>query len=165
MVFHALTGYSHITGSAGPGHPTAGWWSGVVGPGLALDTDTWCVIVPNVLGGCQGSTGPSSFAPDGKEWGSRFPYVTIRDQVLATKVLAEQLGIDTFAAVLGGSIGGMHALEWAIMFPDSYQRLALIATSAITSADQLGGNSLQREAIMVDPFFEGGDYYDHDEGP
>ena len=165
LVFHALTGDSHITGSAGPGHPTAGWWSGVVGPGLALDTDTWCVIVPNVLGGCQGSTGPSSFAPDGKEWGSRFPYVTIRDQVLATKVLAEQLGIDTFAAVLGGSMGGMHALEWAIMFPDSYERLALIATSAITSADQLGGNSLQREAIMVDPFFEGGDYYDHDEGP
>ena len=107
----------------------------------------------------------STFAPDGKEWGSRFPYVTIRDQVSATKVLAEQLGINTFAAILGGSMGGMHALEWAIMFPDSYERLALIATSAITSADQLGGNSLQREAIMVDPLFEGGDYYDHDEGP
>ena len=165
LVFHALTGDSHIMGAAGPGHPTAGWWSGVVGPGLAIDTDKWFVVVPNVLGGCQGSTGPSSFAPDGKEWGSRFPYVTVRDQVNATAILQEKLEISRFHAVIGGSMGGMHALEWALLRPDSAEKLALIATSAITSADQLGGNSLQREAITVDPFFNSGDYYDMDEGP
>ncbi len=137
----------------------------MIGPGLAIDTNVWCVIVPNVLGGCQGSTGPASFAPQGHEWGSRFPYLTIRDQTRATKKLAEELGIARLAAVIGGSMGGMHALEWAIEFPDSLERLGLIATSAETSADQLGGNSLQTEAISVDPFYAGGDYYDHDEGP
>ena len=165
LVFHALTGDSHVMGPAGPGHVTAGWWSGVVGPGLALDTDKWAVIVPNILGGCQGSTGPSSFHADGREWGSRFPYLTIRDQTQAIAPLADHLGIDRFAAVIGGSMGGMHALEWALLFPDRYEKLGLIATSAVTSADQLGGNSIQIEAITVDPAFSGGDYYDHAEGP
>jgi len=165
LVFHALTGDSHITGSADPGHVTAGWWSSVVGPGMALDTTKWCVIVPNILGGCQGSTGPSSFHPDGREWGSRFPYLTVRDQTRVIEPLANQLGVESFAAVIGGSMGGMHALEWALMFPARVQRLGLIATSAVTSADQLGGNSVQIEAITVDPFFAGGDYYDQQEGP
>ena len=165
LVFHALTGDSHVTGSAGPGHPTTGWWSGIVGPGLALDTNTWCVITPNVMGGCQGSTGPASFSPTGREWGSRFPYLTIRDQTRATKMLSDNLGIERFAAVIGGSMGGMHALEWAIEYPDTLARLGLIATSSSTSADQLAGNSLQIEAITVDPFFASGDYYDHEEGP
>ena len=165
LIFHALTGDSHVMGSAGPGHPTAGWWTGVVGPGLGIDTTTWCVIVPNILGGCQGTTGPSSFHPDGREWGSRFPYLTIRDQTRVVESLADQLGIEAFAAVIGGSMGGMHALEWAIMFPHRLSRLALIATSAETTADQLGGNSIQVEAITVDPFFAEGDYYDLDEGP
>ena len=165
LVFHALTGDSHAMGQAGPGHVTAGWWSGVVGPGLALDTEKWAVIVPNILGGCQGSTGPSSFHPDGREWGSRFPYLTVRDQTRAIESLASHLGIQSFYAVIGGSMGGMHALEWALLFPERYQRLGLIATSAVTSADQLGGNSIQIEAITVDPFFAGGDYYDQTEGP
>lgn len=165
LVFHALTGDSHVTGSAGAGHPTGGWWSTVVGSGRAIDLDKWCVIAPNVLGGCQGSTGPSSPSPDGKEWGSRFPYLTIRDQVNATANFVRELEIKKFAAVIGGSMGGMHALEWAIMFPHSYDRLALIASSAATSADQLSGNSLQQEAIKVDPNFNGGDYYDSDDGP
>jgi len=165
LVFHALTGDSHATGPAGPGHVTAGWWSGVVGPGLALDTDRYAVVVPNILGGCQGSTGPSSFHPDGREWGSRFPYLTVRDQTRAIAGLADHLGVASFAAVIGGSMGGMHALEWALLFPERYQRLGLIATSASTSADQLGGNSIQIEAITVDPFFAGGDYYDQQEGP
>jgi homoserine O-acetyltransferase len=165
LVFHALTGDSHATGQAGPGHPTAGWWSGVVGPGLGLDTDKWCVVVPNILGGCQGTTGPSSFHPDGREWGQRFPYLTIRDQTRVVESLADHLGIAAFAAVVGGSMGGMHALEWALLFPSRVARLGLIATSAVTSADQIGGNSIQMEAITVDPFFAGGDYYDHDEGP
>ena len=165
LVFHALTGDSHATGPAGPGHPTAGWWSGVVGPGLGLDTTQWCVVVPNILGGCQGTTGPSSFHPDGREWGSRFPYLTIRDQTRVVESLADHLGVSTFAAVVGGSMGGMHVLEWALLFPTRVSRLGLIATSAVTSADQIGGNSIQIEAITVDPFFSGGDYYDHDEGP
>jgi len=165
LMFHALTGDSHVMGPAGPGHPTAGWWTGVVGPGLSVDTETWCVIVPNILGGCQGSTGPSSFHPDGREWGSRFPYLSIRDQTRVVETLADQLGVHSFASVIGGSMGGMHALEWALMFPERVQRLALIATSAITSADQVGGNSIQIEAITVDPFFAGGDFYDLDEGP
>jgi homoserine O-acetyltransferase len=165
LVFHALTGDSHATGQAGPGHPTAGWWSGVVGPGLGLDTDKWCVVVPNILGGCQGTTGPSSFHPDGREWGQRFPYLTIRDQTRVVESLADHLGIAAFAAVVGGSMGGMHALEWALLVPSRVARLGLIATSAVTSADQIGGNSIQMEAITVDPFFAGGDYYDHDEGP
>ncbi len=165
LLFHALTGDSHVTGAAGAGHPTAGWWSSIVGSGRAIDPEDWCVIVPNVLGGCQGSTGPSSPSPDGKEWGSRFPYLTIRDQVNVTARFVKSLEIERFAAVIGGSMGGMHALEWAIMFPNSYDRLALIASSAATSADQLSGNSLQQEAIKVDPNFYGGDYYDADEGP
>ena len=165
LVFHALTGDSHATGQAGPGHPTAGWWSGVVGAGLGLDTDKWCIVVPNILGGCQGTTGPSSFHPDGREWGSRFPYLTIRDQTKVVESLADHLEVAAFAAVVGGSMGGMHALEWALLFPDRVARLGLIATSAVTSADQIGGNSIQMEAITVDPFFAGGDYYDHDEGP
>jgi homoserine O-acetyltransferase len=165
LVFHALTGDSHATGQAGPGHPTAGWWSGVVGAGLGLDTDKWCIVVPNILGGCQGTTGPSSFHPDGREWGSRFPYLTIRDQTKVVESLADHLGVAAFAAVVGGSMGGMHALEWALLFPGRVARLGLIATTAVTSADQIGGNSIQMEAITVDPFFSGGDYYDHDEGP
>ncbi len=109
------------------------------------------MIVPNVLGVAKAPQGLPALPPM-VESGVEFPYVTIRDQVSASKVMADQLGIEKFAAVIGGSMGGMHALEWGLMFPGSAERLALIATSAITSADQLGGNSLQREAIIVDPF-------------
>lgn len=165
LVFHALTGDSHATGPAGPGHPTGGWWSGIVGPGLAVDTDHYAVIVPNIVGGCQGSTGPATVSPTGQEWGSRFPYLTVRDQIHPIRTLADQLGIERFHAVIGGSMGGMHALEWAIHFPGRTARLGLIATTAVTSADQLGVNSVQLEAIHVDPSFHGGDYYDEDEGP
>ena len=165
LVFHALTGDSHAYGPAGAGHPTGSWWPGVVGPGCALDTEKYAVIVPNILGGCQGSTGPASVAPNGIEWGSRFPYLTIRDQVNAAKALADQLGIEQFQSIIGGSMGGMHALEYELMFPGSARTLGLIATTAITSADQIGVNSVQLEAIRVDPAFAGGDYYDEDEGP
>ena len=165
LVFHALTGDSHVTGPAGPGHPTGGWWSGIVGPGLAVDTERWAVIVPNIVGGCQGSTGPATVAPNGHEWGSRFPYLTIRDQIQPIRTLADELGIERFHAVIGGSMGGMHALEWALYYPEATARLGLIATTAVTSADQLGVNSVQLEAINIDPSFHGGDYYDEDEGP
>lgn len=164
LVFHALTGDSHVAGPPGPGHRTAGWWGDVVGPGLAIDTDRFFVIAPNVLGGCQGTTGPSSVAPDGVEWGSRFPFVTVRDQVATQGRLADRLGIDRFAAVVGGSMGGMHALELAVTQPERVARLAVLATTAQTTADQIAANSLQRAAIQMDPGFAGGDHHDAEPG-
>lgn len=164
LVFHALTGDSHLVGPAGPGHPTDGWWSEIVGPGKPLDTLRYCVIAPNVLGGCQGSTGPGSLAPTGHEWGGSFPYLTIRDQVAATARFADALDIDRFHTVIGGSMGGMHALEWAIMHPNRLQRLAVIAAPPVTTADQIGLNLVQLEAIRSDPFYRGGNYYDAPDG-
>ncbi len=165
LVVHALTGDSHLLGDPGPGHPTGGWWSGIVGPGKAIDTTRWFVVAPNMLGGCQGTTGPASYAPDGREWGSRFPFVTIRDQVAAQRALTEVLGISRWAAVIGGSMGGMQALEWAITYPDLLERVAILAAPAISNADQIALNSVQLEAIRVDPAFAGGDFYDNEEGP
>lgn len=165
LVLHALTGDSHIKGDAGPGHPTAGWWTDLIGPGAPLDTDRFFVVAPNVLGGCMGSTGPASLAPDGRPWGSRFPFVTIRDTVQAEAGLAEELGIDQWAAVIGGSLGGMRALEWAAMFPRRVQRLLPVAATAQTSADQIAWAHTQLAAIEADPAFADGDYYDRDEGP
>ncbi|PZE28904.1 MULTISPECIES: homoserine O-acetyltransferase [unclassified Curtobacterium] len=164
LVFHALTGDSHVTGPAGPGHRTAGWWEDVVGPGRAIDTDRWFVVAPNMLGGCQGTTGPSALAPDGVEWGSRFPFLTVRDQVGVQARLADHLGIDRFAAVVGGSMGGMHALEFAVTYPERVERLAVLSAPAQTTADQIAGNSLQRAAIQMDPGYAGGDYFDAEPG-
>ncbi|MFJ6548333.1 homoserine O-acetyltransferase [Microbacterium sp. NPDC091676] len=164
LVLHALTGDSHVRGDAGAGHPTAGWWEDVVGPGAPLDTDEWFVIAPNMLGGCQGSTGPASIAPDGYEWASRFPYLTIRDQVAAQVRLADALGIDSWAAVIGGSMGGMHALEWAVAQPDRVQRLAVLSSPPVTTADQIALNTVQLETIRMDPRFQGGEYYDLADG-
>ncbi|SJN31277.1 Homoserine O-acetyltransferase [Microbacterium esteraromaticum] len=160
LILHALTGDSHVRGAAGPGHPTAGWWEPVVGPGAGIDTDRWFVIAPNILGGCQGSTGPASIAPDGREWASRFPYLTIRDQVSAQMLLADQLGISRWAAIVGGSMGGMHALEWAIMAPERVERLAVLSSPPATTADQLALNFVQLETVRMDPQFDGGEYYD-----
>ena len=164
LVLHALTGDSHLLGQAGPGHATAGWWSGIVGPGLAIDTNRFFVVAPNMLGGCQGSTGPASLAPDGSEWGIRFPYLTIRDQVAAQVAFADRIGIDTWTLVVGGSMGGMHALEWAIDQPARVSRLAILAAPPVTTADQIALNSVQIEAIRSDPQFRSGDYYDAADG-
>jgi homoserine O-acetyltransferase len=163
LVLHALTGDSHVIGAAGPGHPTAGWWSGLVGPGKVLDPADW-FVAPNMLGGCQGSTGPASLAPDGHEWGSRFPFLTIRDQVLAQRLFSDALGIERWALVVGGSMGGMQALEWAIEAPERVERVAVLAAPPISSADQIALNSVQSEAIRFDPAFAGGDYYDAEDG-
>lgn len=160
LVLHALTGDSHLTGDAGPGQPTGGWWSGIVGPGRVLDPGRWFVVAPNTLGGCQGSTGPASVAPDGREWGSRFPYLTIRDQVAAQAFLADRLGIERWALVVGGSMGGMQALEWAVEHPERVERLAVLAAPPASGADSIALNSVQSEAIRTDPGFAGGDYYD-----
>lgn len=160
LILHALTGDSHVRGPAGAGHPTAGWWEDIVGPGSAIDTDRWFVIAPNMLGGCQGSTGPASIAPDGREWASRFPYLTIRDQVAAQIGLADALGIERWTAVIGGSMGGMHALEWAVMQPERVERLAVLSSPPVTTADQLALNFVQLETVRMDPRFAGGEYYD-----
>lgn len=159
MVLHALTGDSHITGPAGPDHPTPGWWDGVAGPGATIDTDRWCAIATNALGGCRGSTGPSSIAPDGKPWGSRFPAITIRDQVNADLAALAVLGITGVAAVIGGSMGGARALEWVVGHPDTVRAGLILAVGARATADQIGTQSTQVAAIKADPDWNGGDYY------
>jgi homoserine O-acetyltransferase/O-succinyltransferase len=160
LVLHALTGDSHVAGPAGPGHPTPGWWDALVGPGRALDPARWFVVAPNIVGGCQGSTGPASPAPDGRPWGSRFPLVTARDAVAAERVLADALGVGSWACVIGGSMGGMRALEWAATEPDRVSRLCLLAGPAASSADQIGWATPQLAAIRSDPGWRGGDYHD-----
>jgi len=161
LVLHALTGDSHVSGPAGPGHPTPGWWDALVGPGRALDTDRWFVVAPNVLGGCQGTTGPSSTAPDGRPWGSRFPFLTVRDQVEAEARLADRLGIDTWASVIGGSMGGMRVLEWAVTHPDRVRSALVLASSAVATAEQIAWCQPQLLAIRSDPAWHGGDYHAH----
>jgi homoserine O-acetyltransferase len=158
-VLHALTGDSHTVGNSGKAHPTAGWWNGVIGPDLYIDTNKYFVITPNALGGCQGSTGPSSLDPKGREWGSNFPQLTIRDQAAAFANLMEQLGIDSYA-VVGGSMAGMHALELAIEYPDRINRLGVLAAPPYSTADQIALNTVQLEAIRSDDNFAGGWYYE-----
>lgn len=164
LVLHALTGDSHVIGDAGDGHPTAGWWSSVVGPGKAIDTDRYFVLAANMLGGCQGSTGPSSASPDGTPWGSRFPLITTRDQVAAEALLADRLGIDRFALVVGASLGGQRAAEWAVQFPDRVARVAVVASNAATTAEQIAFAHTQVLAVTGDEHFNGGDYYDAEVG-
>lgn len=163
LVLHALTGDSHAAGPAGPGHPTPGWWDALIGAGQALDTDRWFVVAPNVLGGCQGSTGPSSLRPDERRWGGNFPFLTQRDQVAAEADLTDELGIERWALVVGGSMGGMRALEWAVTYPERTDALLLLATTAAASAEQIAWANIQLHAIRADPHWRGGDY--HDAGP
>ena len=160
LVLHALTGDSHTIGDATEGHPTAGWWNGLIGPGRYLDTDRFFIITPNVLGGCQGSTGPSSLNRDGREYGPAFPQLTIRDQARAFEALAEQLGIEVWYAVIGGSMAGMHALEMAIERPETISRLGILAAPPYSTADQIALNTVQLEAIRSDSNFAAGWYYD-----
>ena len=164
LVAHALTGDSHAAGPPGPGHRYTGWWDHSIGPGKDIDTNRWFVVCPNVLGGCQGTTGPSSIAPDGRPYGSRFPTITIRDQVAVEAVLADALGIERWAAVIGGSMGGMRALEWAVGHPDRLERAIVVACGAAASAEQIGLCAVQNEAIRADPAWRGGDYYDAGQG-
>jgi len=167
LIQHALTGDSHVAGPPGPGHPSGGWWDDMVGPGRPIDTDRWFVVVPNVLGGCQGSTGPSSTAPDGRPWGARFPRVTTRDQVTAEIRLARHLGIRAWQLVIGPSMGGVRSLEWAVMGPEAgieVHGLAPLATTAATSGDQIAWMHPQNAAIRLDQGWNGGDYYDLPDG-
>jgi len=159
LVEHALTGDSHVVGEAGDGHPSPGWWNSLIGPGRPVDPDRWFVIAANVLGGCQGTTGPSSPAPDGAPWGSRFPYVTVRDQVAVERALLDRLGVRRLAAVVGGSMGGMRAIEWAVTYPEAVERCLVLASTAYATADQIAWCQPQLLAIRSDPDFAGGDYY------
>jgi homoserine O-acetyltransferase len=168
LICHAWTGDSHVTGAAGRGHPEPGWWEAMVGPGRPLDTDRWFVVCSNILGGCQGTTGPSSPHPvDGRPYGSRFPALTVRDMVRAQARLADHLGVARWHSIVGGSLGGMQALEWAIMYPHRVRSIVPIATCMRATAQQIAWGSIGRRAIRLDPRFRGGDYYEADpsDGP
>ncbi|MCA5894422.1 homoserine O-acetyltransferase [Isoptericola sp. NEAU-Y5] len=170
LVLHALTGDAHVAGPAGPGQTTAGWWEQMVGPGAPIDTDRYFVVAPNVLGGCQGTTGPASTAPDGRPWGGRFPHLTTRDQVAAEIELTRQLGITGWELVIGASMGGLRVLEWGLLGPEQgieVRNIAPVATTAQSSGDQIAWAHPQLGAIRADPRWRGGDYYDaaDDDGP
>jgi homoserine O-acetyltransferase/O-succinyltransferase len=161
LVLHALTGDSHAAGPSGPGHGDVGWWDGTIGPGGAIDTNRFFVVCPNVLGGCQGTTGPSSEMPDGSgAYGSRFPTTTIRDQVALEVMLADDLGIDRWFAVVGGSMGGMRVLEWVVGQRDRMDRAVVISVGAQATAEEIALCHVQMKAIRADPKWRGGDYYD-----
>ena len=161
LICHALTGDSHAHGEAGDAHATPGWWNGVIGPGCGIDTDRYFVVCVNSLGGCQGSTGPSSVNPEtGAPYGSTFPTVTTRDIVRCQAAVADHLGVDSWLAVVGGSMGGMQVLEWGVMFPDRVRVIAPIATTLAASAQQVAWSAVGRTALVLDPRFRGGDYYD-----
>lgn len=161
LLCHAWTGDSHVAGPAEEGHPTPGWWEGIIGPGLAIDTDEWFVVCSNVLGGCQGSTGPASAHPDdGKPYGSRFPVITVRDMVRAQLRLTDMLGIPKWHAVVGGSMGGMQVLEWGVTFPHRVNAIVPVATCVYSTAQQIAWGAIGRRAIKLDPKWRGGEYYD-----
>ncbi len=155
LINHAMTGWSDVPA----------WWPQMVGAGLPFDTDKYFIVCPNVIGGCQGSTGPSSIAPDGKRYGSRFPILTIRDMVNAEVAFTDALGIKKYLLAVGPSLGGMRALEWAIQLPDRVGAICTIGSSAVATGDQIGTASIQVRAIKNDPYFNKGDYYDQDRGP
>jgi homoserine O-acetyltransferase len=149
LVCHALSGDSHAVG----------WWDRMVGPGRPIDTERYFVIGTNCLGGCQGTTGPSSPCPDdGKPWGSRFPLVTIGDMVEVQRRLVRSLGVETLLGTCGGSMGGMQALEWSLRFPGSVRRVWMTGSCRAHSPMQIAFNEIGREAIMRDPKWRGGDY-------
>jgi homoserine O-acetyltransferase len=160
LVLHALTGDSHAAGPAGPGHGDVGWWDGTIGPGCAIDTDRFFVVCPNVLGGCQGTTGPASEMPGGGgRYGSQFPLTTIRDQVALEVALADHLGVDRWYAVVGGSMGGMRVLEWAVGQRERVARAVVISVGAQATAEEIALCHVQMRAIRADPRWRGGDYY------
>lgn len=152
VVLHALTGNSQVIGPNG-------WWDGMIGPGAPIDTNYWCAVATNVLGGCGGSTGPGSLTQDAIPWGSQFPRITIRDQVNADMCALAAMGITEFAAVIGGSMGGARALEWIISSPEQVRAALVLATGARATADQIGTQSTQNAAITSDPNWHNGDYY------
>jgi len=160
LICHALSGDAHVAGfHAGEDKP--GWWDTVVGPGKAFDTDRYFVICSNVIGGCKGSTGPSSDNPvTGRPYGAIFPVITIRDMVNAQKLLIDHIGITELYTVAGGSMGGMQVLQWTVSYPDSVKKAIVIASTGYSTPQQIAFNEVGRKAITSDPEWNGGNYYD-----
>ncbi len=162
LVCHALNASHHVAGEYEGKPKSAGWWDNMVGPGKPLDTNKFFVIGINNLGSCFGSTGPMHTNPaTGKPYGAAFPVVTVEDWVAAQARLADALGIQQFAAVMGGSLGGMQALAWSIMYPDRLRHCVVIASTAKLSAQNIAFNDVARQAILSDPDYRGGDFYEH----
>ncbi len=160
LVCHALSGSHHVAGQYADG--SVGWWDNLVGPGKPLDTNRFFVIGVNNLGGCYGSSGPNSTNPaTGKPWGADFPFVTVEDWVDAQARLADRLGIERFAAVVGGSLGGMQALSWTLQYPDRVAHALVIASAPKLTAQNIAFNEVARQAILKDPDFHAGHYYEH----
>lgn len=162
LVCHALNASHHVAGVYADDSRNVGWWDNMVGPGKPLDTDRFFVIGVNNLGSCFGSTGPMSPDPDtGRPYGGRFPVVTVEDWVDSQARVADALGIERFAAVMGGSLGGMQALQWAIAYPERIAHCLAIASTPKLSAQNIAFNEVARRAIISDPDFHGGDFYAH----
>jgi len=162
LICHALSGTHHVAGTYSGDARTAGWWNNMVGPGKPVDTNRFFVVGVNTCGGCNGSTGPASInSRTGKPYGASFPFVTVEDWVHAQARLADHLGIDCFAAVMGGSLGAMQALQWALTYPARLRHAVVIAAAPKLSAQNIGFNEVARQAITTDPDFHGGDYYAH----
>jgi homoserine O-acetyltransferase len=162
LVCHALSGHHHVAGTYAGQSESVGWWDNIVGPGRPLDTDRFFVVGVNNLGGCHGSTGPSSANPaTGKPWGADFPLMAVIDWVKAQARLADHLGIDAWAAVIGGSLGGMQALRWTITFPERIRHALVIAAAPKLTAENIAFNEVARQAILTDPDFHGGHFYEH----
>ncbi|TDP89983.1 homoserine O-acetyltransferase MetX [Labedaea rhizosphaerae] len=178
LVCHALSGDAHAAGVSttpaaastrdgfgaedrdGSAGPALGWWDGMIGPGKAFDTDRFFVVSTNLLGGCRGTTGPSSIDPaTGRPYGSAFPVITVADMVRTQRAFLDVLGIERLAAVAGGSLGGMQALEWSVLYPDQVDALVAIASTHALHPQGLAWNAIARESIMRDPSWQGGDYY------
>ena len=166
LICHALSGNHHAAGIHQDSPKSEGWWDSIIGPGKPIDTREFFVLSPNNLGGCHGSTGPSSADPArGIPYGSRFPMVTVEDWVESQRLLADRLGIAQFAAVVGGSLGGMQAMQWAIAHPQRLRHAVVIAAAAKLTAQNIAFNDIARQAIMRDPDFCGGDFYQNESKP
>jgi homoserine O-acetyltransferase len=162
LVCHALNASHHVAGVYADDPRNVGWWDNLVGPGKPLDTERFFVVGVNNLGGCHGSTGPASVNPaTGRPWGASFPLVTVEDWVEVQARLADRLGIEQFAAVMGGSLGAMQALQWTMSYPQRVRHSLVIAAAPKLSAQNIAFNEVARQAIMTDPDFHGGDYYAH----
>jgi homoserine O-acetyltransferase len=166
LVCHALNAAHHVAGRYADEPDNVGWWDNMIGPGKPVDTDRFFVIGVNNLGGCHGSTGPQSINPrTGKPWGADFPLVTVEDWVTTQARLADHLGIKRFAAVMGGSLGAMQALQWTVSYPERARHALVIACAPNLSAQNIAFNEVARQAIITDPDFHGGNYYEHNIRP
>ena len=162
LVCHALNASHHVAGTYSEDAGTTGWWDNMVGPGKPLDTNKYFVIGVNNLGSCFGSTGPMHINPaTGKQYGAHFPVVTVEDWVQSQARLADELGIKQFAAVMGGSLGGMQALAWSILFPERLRHCVVIASTPKLTAQNIAFDDVARQAILTDPDYHGGDFYAH----